>query len=395
MPAHGIEDGRVYQSLGFFDTPPSLSATGGHLAYQASIAQPDSPAFVDFGLWHGTERPPFSFLSTDAFAPVVLAELADISPPRVNNSGGLVYNNRADGVYVFDGITHRVIARAGDPAPGFPAGTTFFRVGENGALGAAPGFNDTGIVAIGGITSDFQRGVWITDGNELRLVLRSSVSAPGIPGANLVGFPAFYDRGPIINNRNELMFAAIVEGPGISDQNDGVIYLETADGLELLVRENQIAPGTAGVRFKGGFVGAPTVDNIGEPAFNDLGTVVFPARLEDDRNGIWYKPHDGDLISLLLEGQAARIDMGVGQESVTITRIELAPQLYSDPSFRILNNSNELAVSLSFIDSAGQNRDAVAIVTVPESQVWIIAAWISAIVGSQKRRRVTRGRLHG
>ncbi len=160
-----------------------------------------------------------------------------------------------------------LVAIAGAPAPGTPAGVTFNNfamVRLNGAgQVAVNGFLD-GV----GVDPSNSRGIWSEGPGSLALLARSGSQAPGTdPGVN---FDWFGSGSPVINTLGQTAFRGAVVGPGVDGTNSYGLWGDTSGPLALVVRAGDAAPGAGdGVVFTW----------LGSPRLNDAGNIAFLANL--------------------------------------------------------------------------------------------------------------------
>ncbi len=158
-----------------------------------------------------------------------------------------------------------VLARQGTSAPGFPAGTNFSNFGLSTFQYA---FSNAGAAFSSSVTSG-EHGVWQGEPGNLRLVARSGATAPDTTAS----FALFYRVGT--NNIGQVALRGVVTGPGVSDANGEAIWAERPNGLALVARAGDPAPGMpSGVRFDNFYDNLPTSDAI---ALNDSGHLAFRA----------------------------------------------------------------------------------------------------------------------
>ena len=186
------------------------------------------------------------------------------------------------------------------PAPGTPAGTLFHSPGPN--LGV---INGTGRVSVTatldgpGLDTTNNAGIWSQDASgNLQLRMRTGQQAP-----DLDPDVVFIDRGiPVFNDAQDFVFRAQVNGPGITDANDHGIWIATSEGLALVAREGDPAPGTTAGETFGGFLSNPSlsINNAGQTAFN---ATLTGATGTTDR-GVWSNA-SGELALVARKGDAA------------------------------------------------------------------------------------------
>ena len=197
----------------------------------------------------------------------------------------------------------RVIAQAGQPAPGIPG--AFFRRFDGGSsafshvlLGA-----DGAVVFVGCYSAtgkDF--GLWLapTNGATPLLLMRTGQQAPGAPAGVvfsdtlLIYVPPF--RQAFMNARNQVVFRAQVGGPGIGLTNRYGIWLAEPDGTVSVVARggDMIDTGEGTLRQLDGNVsfGVDPVFMAGpedgrRSPFNDRGEVALTAGFTDGTGGVF------------------------------------------------------------------------------------------------------------
>jgi hypothetical protein len=200
-------------------------------------------------------------------------------------TGGVTETNRA-GVWKTVGGALQLIARAGSPAPGTPAGVVF-RDFRDVVLDDAGDVAFIASLAGPGIGSANDVGVW-SGRTALQLLARTGDPAPGGPGLLFGAFPG----GPSLNANGQVLVPARLQvGPGgVTAASDGGLWLsDTRPTLQLLVREGDpltIAPGDvaaiaaldlAGIGSSGGGDGRAKF-------LNDRGEAAFVATLTDGRS---------------------------------------------------------------------------------------------------------------
>ena len=160
-----------------------------------------------------------------------------------------------------------LVAIAGSPAPGTPAGVTF----NNFAMVR---LNGAGQVAVSafldgvGVNPSNSRGIWSEGLGSLALLARDGSQAPGTdPGVN---FDWFGSGSPVINALGQTVFRGALVGPGVDDTNSYGLWADTSGAVVLVVRAGTAAPGTGdGVVFSW----------LGSPRLNDAGNIAFLANL--------------------------------------------------------------------------------------------------------------------
>ncbi|MCH8042671.1 MAG: tandem-95 repeat protein [Planctomycetes bacterium] len=239
--------------------------------YRENQHAPGTPEEVVFRDFRGV-------IYTDSGTQFFQAEVKGVGVDSTNRLG-----TWATGV---DGVL-RLVARAGDPAPGLP-GLTF--------SGTRPGVIDSSgkvalrISLIGpSITSANRDSVWAGLPGELQMIARSGDQAPGTPLGVVFGCRCTtLTKDPIMNNVGQVAFVSDLVGVGVTGNNNIGLWAEDVFGnLHAIVRKgDEIEIGPDDVRTVIRFnVLEETHTGNGEPsAFNDLGQVAFAATLSD---GLW------------------------------------------------------------------------------------------------------------
>ncbi len=113
---------------------------------------------------------------------------------------------------------------------------------------------------------------------------------------------------PVINQSGKIAFRVRLEGPGITDENNGMLLLEQDGSLSVIARTGNPAPGTAsGVVYS-------VCDN---PALSDderigfLGEVTGPTINDSNNMGIWVGRYDSVNLIAQTGQQAPGSDPGV------------------------------------------------------------------------------------
>jgi hypothetical protein len=230
------------------------------------------------------------------------------------------------------------IARRGEFVPGEP--TTF------GALGFDVRLNNSGDVAF--FDSRIRDRVWVrqTDG-EYRLIAEEGDSAPGtMAGVSFLELNDTFE----MNKSGHIAIWASLTGIGVSAANNEGIWREDDEGLHLVVRLGDQAPGTsAGVHFS----------NLGQPTINGIGQVAFPGYLSGvgvtDENdfGFWALDRNGILQLLIREGDEIDTDDGIGVDLKTIRFLEDIFRASGNEDGRpsVFNDAGQFVFVAGFTDS--------------------------------------------
>jgi hypothetical protein len=237
----------AYGALTFdtFSLPASIDSTGAVL-FNAALAGPDSQRFYEDSIWYGKPGS-LSLVARDTQqAPGTPgSRFGDVSAGWVSLDGRVSLSTRLYGPginstnspAVFTGTVNslQLLAQAGSPAPGTPAGTRFtwfhpFRphLGD-GRIAMAARLNGPNV------TEDNDDGIWVARPTELSLFLREGHQAPGFPQGAVIDF-LDYPRGS--ENGTTLVYGS-VEGAVAAT----ALWSGGANGLNIVIRSGDQAPG--------------------------------------------------------------------------------------------------------------------------------------------------------
>lgn len=300
--------------------------------------------------------------------------------PNVLPTG--IFND--SGIWIGDGGSLSLVVRAGEQAPGLPAGvryqgfySTILPISSDGPLAfeagaSAPGgTNYFGVWAgnLGGFNlvlkardhapgtapefyfSNFDgpghfkmnsagqglldselgatyydpddNGLWSSKGGTLALVARTGDHAPGMPAdVYFLGL----DRASL-NSSGSIAFEAALSGGEFGYLHNQSIWSDRSGSLTLIASADQHAAGTASGVVFGGFSDYPLIDAAGHVAFN--GWLSGPGVTAANDNGIW-SDISGSLSSVVRAG-----DHAPGTASgVTFTGVD-GPELFFNSSGKI------------------------------------------------------------
>lgn len=180
--------------------------------------------------------------------------------PSLNDAGTVAFaaavsgGRTVEGVFVVSGGRLQAVARAGDAAPGVPAGTL--------AALDAPVLNNRGDVAF---LATVRRGresleaIYVKTAGRLRKVVAQGDPAPA--GGSFAGFGV-----PVLNDRGQVAFPAVVEGRAVP----GGLFVADSSAIRMVVGAGEATP-------LGGIF-AKFSERI---ALNETGTLTFLATLKD------------------------------------------------------------------------------------------------------------------
>ena len=271
-------------------------------------------------------------------------------------------------------------------------------VAETGGSSAAPGefthfhslsFNNRGEAATLAVTAGTGRGIWVDTDGGMTKVAAEGDRAPGTEaGVTFGDFPTSSggDFAPVLSNLGQVAFYAEVEGPGVTEENEGGIWSTVSGELEMVIRAGDRAPGTpAGVVFRGGWM---FDDGARSLSLNDRGDLVFYAFVDgpgidgSNNDGIWALA-DGEVILLAREGDTIEVDPGV---FATIDRLTCDDVLGCTSGMTqrgCLNERREVVFAAEFTDKI----DRIVVATIPEPATVLLLAAAAAVL---RRRRGLR-----
>jgi hypothetical protein len=205
----------------------------------------------------------------------------DTGSAVINEAGQVAY--RADfkdpvadrGVFS-EGSGHlALVVRNGMHAPGLPDGTNF-------TFDLEPNLNNAGHTAVLAQLPHLLTGLWSDASGTLELLAAAGQRAPETPeGVRYIsGFSLF-----AFNDSGKFAFHALLQGPGVSGNNNRGIWSGVPGNLNLLARSGSQAPGTpTGVNFDNLFIDVALNDR-GHTAFR--GVLSGPGVRGTNRYGIW------------------------------------------------------------------------------------------------------------
>jgi hypothetical protein len=282
--------------------PPLLNAAG-QTAFRASLTES-----IATGIWSedSGSLALVALVGTPAPGPPDSGDFGTLYKPLLNDVGKTAFAaiSRRVGIWSEGPGGLDLVMRAGDPAPGTPAGVTYTNH-------SSPALNNSGEVAFfSGLSGSVPgSGMWAGEPDNIRLVARSGVQAPGaesgVAFGNVMIFPGFNE--PALNNAGQVAFTATLAGPEVDGTNSFGIWSEGSGTLALVARSGSPAPGTPdGVNFR--FSSFPSPPPV--PIFNDAGQTAFIGELvgsgvdSTNNSGIWLDS-SGQLDLLVREGNPA------------------------------------------------------------------------------------------
>lgn len=271
-------------------------------------------------------------------------DFSEFSAPVINNDGTTAFrgdrkSSNDFGIFKATNTELQQVAREGDAAPGI-SGFEHLILGD-------PRLNDSGDLAFSSLIA--KPGETIneaiatifreTDGN-VDLFVREGDEAPGTSDGTFGQLGA-----PVVNNSDGIAFGAFFEEPGASSGKRG-IFADIGNGLGLVARTGDVAPGADGIEF----------NFFGRYALNDEGDIAFSSTLSgsgvtrDNDLGLFFKPADGPLELVLREGDLLEIAAGDNREVTDFN-------LVSNGAF--LNNSDQIAFEAEYAVDVGGSRSGI------------------------------------
>ena len=205
-------------------------------------------------------------------------------------TGGL---NATGYVAEVEGPGLTLMAREGQVAPGAASGVRF------SLFNSYPlGFSDDGRLSFTSLTdtpndpgSYEGYGLWsTTSAGGIALEALTDAQAPGVPSGVHFG----NQIAAVFNSAGQIAFRNNLAGPGVTVANDGGIWVRGDRGLELAIREGNVAPGTS-----------LTFTTLGIPVLNDSGVAAFSAMLMGGSQGIWTGSNANGFHRAALRGDSA------------------------------------------------------------------------------------------
>ncbi len=195
------------------------------------------------------------------------------------------------------------------------------------------------------------RGLYRGNENFMIELARKGDASPDGVGV-LDSFLTPLQGGPEINNSNDVAVRVSLSGTDVDNDNNRAILFSDENGLSLLAREGNAAPG--GGKFSGSF-GEPVLNNLGQVVFTDL---LSGAGIDDFNNfGLYAFDPTLGLLKLFREGDF--VDLGGGD----LRMIDSGGISFGENG---LNDSGVLAVGLEFTDgTSGVFRSRIAKVITP------------------------------
>jgi hypothetical protein len=214
---------------------------------------------------------------------------SNFDTPSLNNTGQAIFSGHLttsagvtastdDVVYAGPFASPQLVARAGDPAPGMPAGVNYSLFNNGFVFIGATLINDAGQIAFltqltgSGVTTSNDDAFYGGTVGSPQLLARAADPAPGTPaGVAYRDFQLVH-----LNENGQVSVFAVLTGGGVTSANSTAIYAGAVGSLQLAARNGNPAPGTTG-----------SYTLLGLEEFNDAGQVAFGSSVSGANNGIF------------------------------------------------------------------------------------------------------------
>lgn len=311
------------------------------------IAREGDPSPIDGANFHILARSP-SNLSLNALDQVTF--FARLSGAEVDDTNDLA---------VFRGTSASdltVVVRRGDPTPigedvRFDNFTDFV---NSGLLGSNARGHTAFLARLAGpgVDDDSDRAIFAERGEgELRVIARAGEPAPVDEG--VVFGRGFWD--PVINNRDDVVFAANLAGPDIDLNNRSAVFVDVhGEDLRMVARQGDMEPLGSGDHFSFFETGLhwPVLNGRGQVAFKT--TLDGPSVDQSNDLGFFAEDVDGNLHRVVREGDL--LDVNDDPEITdlrTISELQfLARSGNGDGLPSGFNDRGELAFNAVFTDGS-------------------------------------------
>jgi hypothetical protein len=252
--------------------------------------------------------------------------------PSLNDHGDVAFAAGFSETFLDSGVfvkprhgALRMVARAGDLAPGAETGVTYAMVWD-------PALNNQGqlvfeaVLQGEGVDDTNQLALFSGSPDQLTMVARSGATAPGTDAkfSSFGRVKAVVFDSPLINAQGRVAFVAHLSGEHVHKGNDtGIWTTDELGRLTLVAREG--APATGGGTFadlRGSFdKSSLQMGPQGQVAFAAF-TVIDDSPI-DSRFGLWATSIHGELQLLAREGTSLVFDSPSGMRSEMIDAIRL------------------------------------------------------------------------
>ena len=284
---------------------------------------------------------------------------ADLRGPGIDAS-----NNR--GFWLGSPEPLELVAREGDPAQGAARAVTGY-LDQYGSVNSAGQIAIVGSWSEADGGSASRAVVWAGEPHSLAMVAQGGEFAPGLSSpATFVGYTS-----PLINAAGHVSFIAGLSGDEIDNDNDEGIWVGDGESLRLVAQEGQRAPGTSeGVAFgRDRSVGpfAPVLLNsAGRMAF--IGYLRGDGVDNSNDRGIWAEDQFGSLQSIVRVGDTVTINTdSESPELRTISHVTITAPLQDVEGMRSGFNDYGQVLFTAYFQEGGSGLFLSNRVAIPES----------------------------
>lgn len=285
--------------FGYFGHPAINSP--GQIAFQASV---ENELFSDQSIWLADSTSLTMIARTGEPAPSTSSGVNfgwvgwHQAAAALNSAGQVAFSATLSGI----GVDHtndngiwsgtvgslRVVARAGDDAPGTPAGTKFGQLEDPLLNSASHAAFLAGLNGVGVNTSN-DLSIWSEGSGSLSMVAREGTHAPGVPEGVNFGEMSYVHL--VLNSAGQVAFATHLNRNGVGGVGGYGIWAEDRSGiLRLVVVEEdqlEVAPGDYRTVRNIDFICCTSSDEGHFNAFNNRGQLAFRADFYDGTSGIF------------------------------------------------------------------------------------------------------------
>jgi len=391
--AVGAGEGMLFSSF----PVDTIFSQSGRMAFRAKLSGDSVTSMTDNGIWRQDSNGVLEMAVIEGQeAPGTSAGIvfSALSGPLMNDLGDVAFSGGLTGSGVTGANSSGLWQKIGSQTQllarkGSQAVGT--ESGTTYSAASAQGINNRGDVLFsailaGNATAGNDTGLWMATQNGLAMVVREGDAAPGLSAGTLFG--GFnVNSGAVVNAGGDLSFLVGLTGTSVDATNDAGLWSTVGGDMRLVAREGDQAPGTeAGTSFA----------SIGNFVLNANGQLAMRATLSgvgiDDSNdmGIWAQDPSGVLQLIMREGQL--LTLAAGDERITAGTSGLGFAGFSgneDSQISGFSDNGELAFSAMFTD--GSSGIFVSnLVVVPEPSTWILAllGGLFATAVAMRRRQV-------
>ncbi len=373
--APGFGDGFFYGSMG----RPAFN-NAGQPAFTAQITGPGVNSANNTALFAQSGGKIGLVAREGDVAPVGEQEVyfgsffGELRRPVINNAGHLAFTASltgtdttpvsSSGVFSGPGDALKLVARAGDAAPGVSPAVEFRAFGVP-LLNAAGQTAFLATLSGANVDGSNSSAVFSQTHGTSSLVARQGDAAPGTEaGTTFGGFESLR-----LNNAGQTAFLASLSGEGVDGSNSSGIFAEFNGAVGLVARAGEQAPGTEpGVHF-GNFNSftRPHLNNLGQVAF--LGSLNGPGVDDTNSAGIFATDTAGKLHLILRRGDLVDVDPDPAvTDNRTVEFVFFDDE--NDLGGLTFNDRGQLAVSMVFTDST--QGVFVATIGIPEPNTLVL-----------------------